>query len=116
MICPYCEKEAKLVTGKEIYPFLSHLHDRNFYSCINCDAYVGTHKGTTKPMGTLANKELRHYRVLTHKCFDKTWKNGRRNRSQAYRFLAKILGIKISDCHIGLFDVDTCKKVITLCG
>ena len=39
--CPYCGKDAALVTGDKIYPHRPDLYDRNFWLCTACDAYVG---------------------------------------------------------------------------
>lgn len=36
-------------------------------------------------------------------------------RAQAYKWLASSLGIEPKNCHIGMFDVETCKKVVALC-
>jgi hypothetical protein len=33
-------------------------------------------------------------------------------RSHAYQFLAKRLEIPVKDCHIGMFDLETCQKVL----
>lgn len=35
-------------------------------------------------------------------------------RSEAYAWLAGQLGIHLFDCHIGMFDIKTCKKVVEL--
>lgn len=59
--CPYCGGNSKLIDSKLIYGRSYGM----FYACENypeCDAYVGTHKGTVWPRGTLANEELREYR------------------------------------------------------
>lgn len=112
-ICPYCNKISKLVTGKEIYPHRKDLFSLNFYSCSSCDAYVGTHKGTTKPLGRLANKELRKAKSAAHRAFDPLWKFGGMKRKEAYKWLAEVLNIKSADCHIGMFDVEMCEDVVT---
>ena len=111
-ICPYCGKFSKKVTGKEIYPHRNDLFKLCFYSCATCDAYVGTHKGTTKPLGRLANKELREAKSVAHRAFDPLWKLGRMKRKEAYKWLAETLNIDAEDCHIGMFDIDMCEAVI----
>lgn len=47
--------------------------------------------------------------------FDPIWKSGQRSRSDAYSWLAHNLGIKKRDCHIGLFDIVMCRKVVEVC-
>jgi len=110
VICPYCGHEAKLIDSKQVYG----KSYGNMYMCWDCDAYVGTHKGTTKPLGRLANKDLRHWKVQAHAAFDPLWKSKRMSRSDAYDLLSNKLGMKRSECHIGMFDVDTCKRVIAV--
>lgn len=112
-ICPYCKRFSKAVTGKEIYPHREDLFSLNFYSCSSCDACVGTHKGTTKPLGRLANKELRRAKSAAHRAFDPLWKFGDMKRKEAYKWLAEVLNIKLEDCHIGMFDIEMCEEVVT---
>lgn len=114
VICQYCGQAAKLVTGEIIYPSRKDLHANKFYHCKPCDAYVGCHKGTTQPFGTLSNSELRFARRKAHLHFDGVWKSGNLTKGQAYKHLAKLLNIDSRDCHIGMFDLDTCRNVVTL--
>tara|TARA_R100000541_G_scaffold58197_2_gene69160 strand:- start:175 stop:567 length:393 start_codon:yes stop_codon:yes gene_type:complete len=111
-ICPYCKQFSKSVTGKEIYPHRKDLFNLVIYSCLPCNAYVGTHKGTTKPLGRLANKELRKAKSAAHRAFDPLWKLGGMKRKEAYKWLAETLDVEPIDCHIGMFDVETCEDVV----
>ena len=115
VICPYCNKEAELVTGDIIYPHRQDLYEKSFYLCEPCNAYVGCHNGTDEPLGRLANAELRQAKMWAHKFFDAIWKSGKMKRKQAYEWLADKLEIEIEDCHIGMFDIDMCKKVVEIC-
>lgn len=115
VVCPYCKAPAQFVGGDKIYPHRPALFEKRFYLCEPCGAYVGCHAGGDKPLGRLANAELRRMKVLTHDAFDPLWKGGDRTRRQAYDWLSRRLGIPISKCHIGEFDVDTCRRVIELC-
>lgn len=65
--CPYCILKAELVRGYKIYPRIPGLHNKWYYSCPNCDAYVGCHPKTKRPLGTPANAELRTLRSEVHK-------------------------------------------------
>jgi hypothetical protein len=109
-ICGYCNKESKLVTGKEIYPHRPDLFHKRFYSCMPCGAYVGCHPGSIRPLGRLANKELRNEKLKTHSIFDPIWKSGKMSRASAYKKLSKAIGIKAEECHVGMFTVELCKK------
>jgi len=118
LLCPYCWEKAKLVDGKAIYPHRPDLYSLNFYQCSPCGAYVGCHKtGDGKqPLGRLANAELRKAKSAAHAAFDPMWKDGKKKRGSAYAWLADNLGIDKRDCHIGMFDVETCRRVVEICG
>ena len=80
--------------------------------CKQCGAYVGTHKNTNnKPLGILANDELRKAKRRAHADFDPLWRDGNLKRKDAYKKLSEYLGIERKDCHIGLFEIETCIKV-----
>jgi hypothetical protein len=118
VICPYCERPAHLVTGETIYPHRRDLWQKWFWLCDPCKAYVGCHKEGTKPLGRLANAELRAAKQEAHAAFDPLWqffppREG--ERSRAYKWLADHLGISKRDCHIGEFDVETCRRVVAVC-
>lgn len=63
--------------------------------------------------GTSINKVLRARRGA-HEAFDPIWKGGYMTRTGAYRWLAGRLGIEHSECHMSLFDVETCQRVVDL--
>lgn len=52
--------------------------------------------------------------MRAHTAFDRLWKGGG-DRSAAYAWLAGALGISKNECHIGMFDVDMCKRVVRVC-
>lgn len=122
--CPYCGGSTKLVSASYVYH--TNKYKGNMYVCENyptCNSYVGCHPNTTKPLGRLANKELRHMKEKAHYYFDELWKKKTfsenksisKNRYLAYRWLAEQLNLNSDDCHIGLFDEDMCRKVISIC-
>lgn len=111
MICPYCKNEAEFVTGERVYPNRKDLYNKNFYICEPCDARVGCH-ADGEPYGTLANAELRKWRSIAHAEFDPMWQDGYRTRTEAYKWLSDTLGIPKEHCHIGMFDIQTCRKIL----
>lgn len=111
LLCPYCGTHPEYVDSSVIYGKSYGM----IYLCKPCDAYVGVHKGTDTPLGRLANKELREWKKKAHEAFDPLWKHGGMKRSQAYEWLAGTLGIKKEHCHIGMFDVNYCKKTVEVC-
>jgi len=108
MICPYCNQEAKYGSNEEFY---GRRYGKSYmcYYCLDCGSYVGTHQNTKKPLGTMANKELRDWRIKAHAFFDPLWKSGKMTRQQAYEWLKEKLGQEI---HIGEADIETCKSVV----
>jgi hypothetical protein len=116
VVCDYCGKDAPLVSGKTVYPHRPDLYAKQFYQCGPCDAMVGCHPGTTKPLGRLANAELRKAKMAAHAAFDPIWKGGKMKRGSAYAWLADQLGIRQQECHIGMFDVAMCARVIDACA
>ena len=85
VICDYCGTPADFVDSSVVY------HGHSFgmiYLCPRCGAYVGVHKGSDKPLGRLANSELRNWKKAAHAAFEFT--------------------------HIGMFDVDQCRKVVRI--
>lgn len=122
--CPYCGADANLVRGDVVYPHRPDLHDLKFWTCDPCFAWVGTHRGTDEPLGRLANAELRKAKIAAHAAFDPLWRRKMQRdgcskgkaRRAGYTWLAGQLGIEFNDCHIGMFDVSMCERVVDLCG
>lgn len=67
------------------------------------------------PLGRLANKELRDAKMLAHTYFDPIWKDGVMRRQKAYEWLAKRLNIPREECHIGMMDMERCRRVVEVC-
>jgi hypothetical protein len=115
VICPYCQKQAELVGGAVIYPHRQDLHWMRLWACLPCGAWVGCHHGKRVPLGRLANAELRRWKQNAHAVFDPLWKSRTMSRKDAYRWLSETLGIPFKETHIGMFDVETCKRVVEAC-
>lgn len=114
-VCPYCDRRADFVTGNAIYPHRPDLFGKHFWVCSPCGAYVGCHPGTTNALGRLADAELRAWKQKAHAAFDPLWKGGKQKRHDAYGWLAEQLGIARQNTHIGMFDVDQCRRVVDVC-
>lgn len=113
LYCPYCGRKAEYVDSKVVYG----KSYGKIYLCRNCMAYVGVHRGTSKPLGRLANAELRYWKKQAHAAFDPLWQYGRfkGSRNAAYVWLSKQMRTPINKTHIGMFDVGQCKQVIAIC-
>ncbi len=108
-ICPYCKSGTEYIDSAEVYNGVSY---GMIYMCRPCDAYTGVHKGTDTALGRLANAELRKWKKEAHKHFDVIWKSGFTDRKEAYKELGEHLNIPTEYIHIGMFGVETCKKVV----
>lgn len=114
--CPYCGRPPELVWGSAVYPHRPDLHGKRFWRCKPCDAHVGCHPGTTTPLGRLADAALRLGKMQAHDAFDPIWKGKAMSRNDAYAWLASELGISCAECHIGMFDIAMCKRVVEACN
>lgn len=111
VICPYCHNEASFVDNAEIY---GRRYGKSYMAwwCKPCDARVGVHHNNPdKPLGTMANEELRNWRRKAHMAFDPIWKTGSMTRGGAYEWLKIKFGREI---HIGQSDIAVCKRIIEL--
>lgn len=108
--CPYCCQGAEWVENRVVYG--KNLgKSYMIWLCRDCDAYVGCHQNSRKPLGTLAKKELREARVYAHEVLDEFILNvtltGK--RKEAYTWLKESFGKEI---HIGSSDMDTCDEIV----
>lgn len=122
-VCPYCGKQTEFVDSSEIYGKSYGM----VYLCRECDAYVGFYKGTDIALGRLANKQLRKDKNEAHFYFDKIFTtgiihklcpislHGENRRNKAYRWLSEKMKIHMGFCHIGMFDIEECRKVVEIC-
>ncbi|MGE8446733.1 MAG: zinc-finger-containing protein [Comamonas sp.] len=116
VICDYCQRPAALVSGTDVYPHRPDLNTLKFWKCAGCKAWVGCHKNSADhaPLGRLADAKLRAAKSAAHAAFDPLWKSGEFSRSGAYSWLAARLGIAGDKCHIGMFDLATCSRVVNV--
>ena len=110
-ICRYCGGKVILTDSSKIYG----KDYGDIYLCTICNAFVGVHKGSGKPLGTLANSILRTKRKETHEVFDKFWKDNHMSRTEGYKWLSEKMGLPFKSTHIGYFEIEECQKVIELC-
>jgi len=119
--CPYCNQLAELQDSSVVYSQSYGM----IWICHPCQAWVGVHKDNReyKPLGRLANKELRSAKMEAHTYFDPLWKrkmvkdnvSKQKARSAGYKWLARQMGIPTSKCHIGMFDLQQCQLVVEIC-
>lgn len=127
--CPECD--GKMYLKRSRYGL--------FYGCENypgCRATHGAH-ANGRPLGVPANSVTKVARISAHDAFDQLWigalaiydirergaarrkaehKINQTARVRAYEWLADRLGVPFDDCHIGSFDLDTCRLVVQVCS
>ncbi len=110
VFCPYCGGEAEWVENKEIY---GKNYGKSYmaYLCRQDNAFVGCHNNSKHPLGTMANKELRTWRMKVHAAIDPFWKSGKVSRGYVYSQISRELGFQY---HTGESDIETCKKVLLI--
>lgn len=114
IFCRYCGDNLFLQDNAKLYggrPF------GKAYICENypaCDTYVGVHKGTTQPLGTPANAELREIRRRVHASLDPIWQSGKLPRSRLYRQMAALLYNGARDYHTAWLDIADGREALAL--
>jgi len=120
--CRYCQQAAQLLHhGAAGYPY--HRDYGPMWVCIPCSAHVGCHPGTTKPLGGLATKKLREWKIKAHAAFDPLWQGKMlrdecskgQARKAGYHWLSEKLGIPVKMTNIGYFGVEECRKTVEIC-
>ena len=61
-----------------------------------------------------AGSPLAKARMRAHQSFDRLWQKGPMSRTQAYRWLARMMGIPVERCHMQMFSEGDCLEVIRL--
>lgn len=116
--CPYCGAYAVCRPAKIVYGSSNLKNDSYLYVCSRwpeCNAYVGTHRKNRQPLGTLANGDLRHKRILAHQALSDLQKIRHMSKGDAYIWLQAKLGLTKEQTHIGMFSEYMCDQVIALC-
>ena len=117
--CPYCGAPATCRPASTVYGQATRQKGSYLYLCANwpaCDSYVGAHKKDRRPMGTLANKKLRHKRIQAHQALERLQRNRHMEKWGVYLWLQGKLQLDSERTHIGLFSEEMCDQVIALCN
>ena len=114
-----CPTKCNLCGGEVVYQSNSLIYGKEYgsgkcYFCLQCGAYVGTHKPRPKEaLGILANREMRHMKSLCHDVFDRMW-NDSVERTELYIELANALNIPVEECHFGYFNLSMLNKAYAI--
>ena len=75
----------------------------------------GVHKKTMRPMGTLANGDLRHKRIEAHRALNQVVNSGIMTKKGIYIWLQNRFGLREKDMHIGKFSEYRCEETAREC-
>ena len=98
LYCPYCGRLAVLRPAEYVYGKRNLNPDNYLYVCSGypfCDSYIGVHKKSMRPMGTLANGDLRHKRIEAHRALNKVVQTGIMTKHGVYIWLQNRLCLRI---------------------
>lgn len=115
--CPYCGAQAMLRPSSVVYGDKARSGE-HLYVCPRypvCDSYVGAHKKSLIPMGTLANGNLRNKRIRAHQSFDRLWKCDIMEKWQAYQWIQAKFGLSSEQAHIAKFSEYMCDQLMLVC-
>lgn len=116
--CCECKNNVvpRLTNGKEVYPHRYDLYHLPFWICDKCSNFVGCHHKTkqrTKPLGFIANKEIKLSRTHIHKLIDPIWKKGRISRKELYEKISESVGYRF---HTGeIKSIDQAREIYLSC-
>ena len=110
--CPFCRSSVSLIDSARVFGCsYGFIYLCNAYP--NCDARVGCRPGSIKPLGTLADRELRRWRSLVHRKFDPLWQSGVfSSRQIAYKWLSKAMKLPLERTHVAMFNIRQCQRAI----
>lgn len=83
-----------------------------FYGCKSfpkCRATHGAHPNG-RPLGVPGDRETKQARIDAHEIFDHYWESGYATRGEAYRQLARALGV--DEIHFGAMSKEECAHAI----
>lgn len=94
----------------------SDRYGKPFYGCSRwrisgCTGSIGAHPDG-RPLGTPADAATKEARIRAHQVFDAWYQGMGMKRGDAYRVMAKMLGLAPEDAHIGSFDLETCEQLV----
>ncbi len=115
--CDACQGPCVLVhNGSALYEGQDYGKWPYIYFCLCCEAATGCHDRSIYPMGRMADRKTRSLRNQVHQLFDPKWRGFSMGRTEAYHWLAELLGIPPWEPipHIGQMDATTCERAVRL--
>lgn len=114
--CHCCGGPVKLTNNRDVYNGHSFGDWPYVYRCTQCQAYIGLHPDTDLPLGVMAGRATVMARKEAKNAFLRlTGSRFHYDRSAAYAWLAKEMGISPTVCHFGMFDEQEAKRAGQVC-
>jgi ssDNA-binding Zn-finger/Zn-ribbon topoisomerase 1 len=113
--CPQCGAPMLLRENRHI--FYPRGTPRKFYGCSNYPACLSTHAAhpNGEPCGTPGDRVTREARGRAHQAFDRLWdprRGGTMDRHQAYRLIARLMGMEEEQAHIANMSEQQCERLV----
>lgn len=104
--CCCCNEdiEARITSGKHVYPHRKDLYSLQFWICYKCGNFVGCHKSSGLPLGCIPTDEIKKARIHIHNILDPLWKNKLIKRGELYKIIKKKLGYEYHTANIRSID------------
>ena len=103
---------AKLTSGKKIYPHRKDLAGIPIWQCGQCNNFVGCHPGGELPIGSIPTPEIRAERKKIHGLIDPIWKSRLLKRTELYGMISERLG---REFHAGsISSMSEAKRVVEI--
>lgn len=118
VICPYCGKKAVLRSASYLYGEKRiFTPETMFYVCSGypeCNAYVSANQKNNRPLGTMADGELRNLRIQAHRALREIWTQGYMTKNSTYHWLSGKLALPEKETHVAMFSTYRCMETIRL--
>ena len=115
--CPYCGAPAICRPASTVHGAATWQKSSYLYLCSRwpaCDSYVAAHKKDHRPMGSLANTNLRRKRIQAHQSLEELRQNRHMEKWAVYLWLQGKLQMDPDQVHIGMFSEEMCDRVTAL--
>lgn len=113
VICPYCGKKAVLRPASYLYGEKRiFTPETMFYVCSgypDCNAYVSANQKNHRPLGIMADGELRNLRIQTHRALREIWTQGYMTKNSTYHWLSGKLALPEKETHVAMFSTYRCR-------
>ena len=111
--CRYCNGEVSYENNSELYG-RSYGKWPYIYMCLRCKASVGTHPNSDTPLGTLADRTLKDWRMKSKDIFFKRTRELKMSRNRAYTYLQELMNQSPNEAHFGIYEVEDCAKIVRI--